>query len=129
VTLLTRAKENIPIFVSIQTDLIRRIHRVHTDNQKEWSDSILLLDQAIVEALDYSQIKLGAKTIGCLDPKLKSIKQLQKVFGALGYDEGIMEPLAELHELRSKISGHKLGADARHLVKNIRRRFSSFSKH
>jgi hypothetical protein len=129
ITQLERLKSEIPFYHSLEIDAIRRINRVHTDNEKEWGDSLLLLDQIVIESIDNSVVQSLANKLGCLDPKLGSIKQLQNIFLTLGYDNAFLEPLSELHYLRSKIKGHKQGTEAKEIINKIRKEHGSFQVH
>ena len=129
--LLEQTKNIKTFFKNIEYTQLNQIHRVHTDNEKEWTDLISLLDKTLIETLDNSLIQSIAQKRNCIDPKKKlgSIRLLQRIFKESGIDENIIEPLAELHELRCKITDHKLGSEGKEIIKDVRKRFKSFPAH
>jgi hypothetical protein len=131
IEIMEKAKNDLAfLFPGLNTVEMRwQIHRVHTDNQREWGDAILQLDQTIVESMDQGTIRSLAKKTGCVDESLGSIRQLQRIIEMLGYSKDELEPLVDLHYLRSKIRGHKLGTEAKEILKDIRKRFGSFPSH
>ena len=70
-----------------------------------------------------------AKAHDCLDKQLGSIKQLQEVINKLTYSRDEIEVFAELHFLRSKVAGHKMGSEAERIVRRIRKKHRSFPAH
>jgi hypothetical protein len=130
IDILTRAKSELAsLFPGLGAVDLGQVHRVHTDNRQEWSEAILELDQLIIESMGNDIIRSLAESMGCIDENLGSIRQLQRIIEALGYSKEELEPLAELHYLRTKVRGHKQGFEAQRIVKDIRRRFSSFPSH
>lgn len=128
--LLEDAKNELPfLFLSLTAQDIAKLHRVLTDNRKQWGDALLQLDQTIVESLDKKQVQEKAKELGCLDRKLGGIKQLQEVLQALSYHKDEIEVLVELHSLRSKVVGHKSGSEAKQIIKDIRKQHRTFPVH
>jgi hypothetical protein len=126
---LTDAKTKVSFYHKLDLEEAQRIHRVHTDNEKEWGDSLLQLDQIVNESLDNSIIRSMAEKLGCLDKSLGSVRQLQNVFNTFGYDKSHLEPLAELHHLRNIMRGHKKGSDAQKTIKDIRKKYFTFPAH
>lgn len=86
---------------------------VITESRKEWEDQILALSQIIVEGLNTSYINKLAKSQGCRDESLGSIKQLGRILENVSLSSEdikiIINPLNELWLLRSSIVAHSGG--------------------
>lgn len=86
---------------------------VITESRKEWEDQILALSQIIVEGLNKSYINKLAKSQGCHDESLGSIKQLGRILESVSLSPEdikiIINPLNELWLLRSSIVAHSGG--------------------
>jgi hypothetical protein len=98
-----------------------RVHYPVTASSKEWADELLALDQMIVEGFVATELRKHADASGVkFETSWQSLKLIQEILrtkDSLTADQ-IVEPLRELHHLRSKVSGHhtaeraKLEADA-----------------
>ena len=91
--------------------LIELVHYPVTDSAKEWADELLALDQLLVEGLAHSYFKTKLESMRSKpDPQWGSIKLIEECLKASGMDElqadAILEPLRELHRLRTKMRGH-----------------------
>ena len=68
-----------------------------------------------------------------VEPVWGSLKLIDEVVAVLDYDEvvraKIVEPLRELHRLRSKVSGHASGIEARKIKGGILKEYKSYPKH
>jgi hypothetical protein len=100
-----------------------QIHYPVTDNIKEWADEIHNLDKLAVEGINKSYLKKIAKSLNCLDSKLGSIQLLRAILKAHGIDKEeineIIDPLVEIHFLRTKFSGHIGGQEAVKIRKQL----------
>jgi len=86
--------------------LSARLSHVVTESKKEWEDSVLTLAKLIVDGFQLDSIRSIAKSLGCLDETLRSIKLLQKCLETVGVDrpnvQAIIDPLVELWTIRSQ---------------------------
>lgn len=90
--------------------VLTKIHYVITESKKEWQDQILELAKLIVDGLKKRVIRKIAKSLGCDNPLLGSLKLLATSMHARNIDndviDEIMAPLYKLWEMRSAISAH-----------------------
>lgn len=91
--------------------LIEQVHYPVTDSAKEWADELLALDQLLVEGLKHNYFKTKLENMGSKpDSEWRSIKLIEECLKASHMDElqadAILEPLRELHRLRTKMRGH-----------------------
>jgi hypothetical protein len=89
-----------------------RVHYPVTTSSKEWADELLALDQMVVEGFVPSQLRKLAASSGVEFEKswqgLKLIQEIVRRKDSVIADQ-IVEPLKELHHLRSKVPGHHTG--------------------
>lgn len=114
---------------NVDDSSISQLHRVHTDNRKQWEDSLLHLHQLVVEPLNLSEIRAIAAELGCLDKTLKSLRQLDEVVEKLGYSRDEVAVLSELNYLRNKVVGHRRGSEALEVTRRVRKVHGSFPAH
>jgi hypothetical protein len=92
-----------------------RVHYPVTTSSKEWADELLALDQMVVEGFVATEIRKLAVASGVkFETSWQSLKLTQEILrtkDSLTADQ-IIEPLKELHHLRSKVSGHHTGERA-----------------
>jgi hypothetical protein len=92
------------------------VHYPVTTSSKEWADELLALDQMVVEGFVPSQLRKLAASSGVEFEKswqgLKLIQEIVRRKDSLIADQ-IVEPLKELHHLRSKVPGHHTGERAK----------------
>jgi len=91
------------------TQLRDRTHYPVTTASKEWADELLSLDQMIVEGFVATELRKIAMAAGVkFENTWQSLKLIQEILrskDSLTADEFI-EPLKQLHHLRSKVPGH-----------------------
>lgn len=94
------------------SQLRERVHYPVTTSSKEWADELLALDQMIVEGFVTTELrKIAATSKVEVDKSWGSLKLIQEILrtrDSLTVDQTI-EPLRELHYLRSKVPGHHTG--------------------
>ncbi len=93
-----------------------RVHYPVTTSSKEWADELLALDQMVVEGFVATEIRKLADISGVkFETSWQSLKLIQEILrtkDSLTADQ-IVEPLRELHRLRSKVPGHHTGERAK----------------
>ncbi len=105
-----------------------------TDAALEWGNEVLALDQLIVEGILPKPIK-GLLTIAGIEPEpdWKSLRLLQEyaTFKTGSADEAtsMLEPLREMHGLRSILRGHSSSTDRKKAEQAAIRDFGSFRDH
>ena len=58
------------------------------------------------------------------------LREILKIKGiAPDLSSSIIDPLFHLHDLRSKLAGHRAGSDAEQLTREIRNQYGNFSEH
>jgi len=104
-------------------DLYRRLNYPVTDAEKEWVDEIHALDKLVIEGFFYPCLKSLATSLGCFNERLGSIRLLESIFEkkSISKEEikGIVEPLIEIHNLRTKFAGHRSGKDTAKIKDDI----------
>jgi len=94
------------------SQLRERVHYPVTTSSKEWADELLALDQMIVEGFVATEVRKFAVAANVkIDTSWGSLKLIQEILRArdsLTADQ-IIDPLKELHHLRSKVPGHHTG--------------------
>lgn len=102
-------------------------------SSKDWGDEILALDQLLVEGFYAKGLRALAKTLNVtLEPDWASLKIVEACLAGahVPADEakGIIEPLRELHHLRSKVKGHAT-AERKRLEDAALTKYGSFRSH
>jgi hypothetical protein len=99
----------------------------------EWAGEIHTLDKLVVEGLKYNYLKNLCQKLGCHKPDLGSIKLLKAILEARHIDpheiNEIVTPLAEMHDLRTKFSGHKRGKETAEIRKQIVSQHGTLKNH
>lgn len=113
-------------------DLAATVHYPITASVDEWANAILALDQLVIEGFVVKALRARLLSANvAIDPNWGSLKLLGELLSAKGIvDAGeIMEPLRELHHLRSKAKGHAASADKAALIKKAKSDHGSLSGH
>jgi hypothetical protein len=114
--------------------LTEKVHYPVTKSADEWAREIHALDKLLVEGFDTRQLRCRATLLGrTIDQAWKSLKLLQEVLRGLGKDDAEVQeavgPLQELNFLRSKVSGHASGTEAKHIKARILKEYKTYSAH
>lgn len=108
-----------------------RVHYPVTTSSKEWADELLTLDQMVVEGFVTTELRkiaaAGGIAFATSWQSLKLIQEILRAKDSLTADQTI-EPLKELHYLRSKVTGHHSSERAK-LEANSIRRHGSLAAH
>lgn len=115
-------------------DLLKTTHYPITTSPNEWGDSILALDQSLVEGFLAKAIRSRLQTLNRpYETSWGSLKLIQEVFIAQGSPEpeaiAAIEPLRQLHFLRSKVKGHATQEHRQGLIRKARTEHGSLKKH
>jgi hypothetical protein len=115
-------------------DLINELHYPVTNSADEWAKELHTLDKLLVEGFERKDLCLRLTKLDCaIDLKWGSPKLIEEVLCRLlsGEDEmrEIAGPLQELHFLRSKISGHVSGKEAKQIKARILKQYKTFPLH
>ena len=89
------------------------VHYPVTTSQSEWADAILALDQLVVEGFRATELRRIAISLGATpDKEWQSIKLLEVCLQGVGSSaqeaKEVIQPLRDLHRLRSVIKGHAM---------------------
>jgi hypothetical protein len=114
--------------------LMEKVHCPVTKSADEWAKEIHALDKLLVEGFETRQLRSRATLLNrTVSQDWKSLKLLQEILLGLGKDEAEMKkvvgPLQELNFLRSKISGHASGTEAKQIKAGILKEHKSYSMH
>jgi hypothetical protein len=115
-------------------DLVEKVHYPVTTSADEWAKELHALDKILVEGFVISELRsLVTKTGRTFDSHWQSIKLIEEILLGFGQTEDqkeeIVGPLKELHFLRSKISGHVSGEEAKQIKVNVLKRHKTFPFH
>jgi len=114
--------------------LIAHVHYPVTNSADEWANELHTLDKLLIEGFVTRDLRTRLTNLGrTFHSDWKSPKLIEEILRglALGGDEvrEIVEPLQELHFLRSKISGHASGKEAKQIRGGILRQHKTFACH
>lgn len=114
--------------------LMEKVHYPVTNSADEWAREIHALDMLLVEGFEMCKLRSRATLLSrTVSKDWKSLKLLQEVLLGLGKDEAEMQevvgPLRELNNLRSKVSGHASGTEAKQIKAKVLREHKSYSAH
>jgi hypothetical protein len=114
--------------------LMEKVHYPVTKSADEWAKEIHGLDKLLVEGFETRQLRSRATLLSrTVSQDWKSLKLLQEVLLGLGKNEAEMQevvgPLQELNFLRTKVSGHASGAEAKQIKARILKEHKSYSAH
>ena len=109
-------------------------HYPITTSPDEWGNSILILDQMLVEGFASKGIRTHLDNLSySYEKDWASLKLIQELMIARGFAAAdatdAMEPLRRLHFLRSKIKGHAAGAQRQQLITEARTKNGSLKEH
>ncbi len=105
-----------------------------TDSTKEWANEIMALDQLLVEGFLVKPLKTLAEAGGRkLEQDWKSVRVMKEVLIAHGLDEEdaelVIDPMRDLHHLRSVLKGHATGKAKKEAEVAARTKYGSFRAH
>lgn len=115
-------------------ELLDTIHYPATDNADEWAEEILRLDQLIVEGFNEKWLRKTSEDLrAAVEAKDASLVLMMKLLPSAGFEEdqakALVQPLRELHHLRSKVKGHAKGTEAKQLQSDALKKHGTFRKH
>src|SRR5690606_4548975 len=113
-----------------EPDLVKQLHYPLTASSKAWGDTLITLAKVVIEGLDRSFFERQVRDRGGKgDPKWASIRYAQEALTVGGTDPqavaDIVAPLVELQKLRTKLSAHSGGAEAKTLRAALLRKHKS----
>lgn len=113
--------------------LTDKVHYPVTKSADEWAKEIHALDKLLVEGFETRQLRSRATLGRTVGQDWKSLRLLQEVLRGLGRDEAevqeVVGPLQELNFLRSKVSGHASGVEAKQIKAGILKEHKMYSAH
>jgi hypothetical protein len=115
-------------------ELINEVHYPVTNSADEWAKELHTLDKLLVEGFVTKDLRSRLTNLGrTIDSQWKSLKLVEEILRCLvcGEDEvrEIVGPLQELHFLRSKISGHASGKEAKQIKAGVLKQHKTFPFH
>lgn len=119
-----------------EPNLFDNLHKVATNNLKEWTDEMHTLDKLVIEGFNKKYIKNTLEGLNRYhkesDDALGSILLLEKLLIEKCTDEHfakeIIKPLSETHFLRTKFSGHA-STEKNKIYKNIIKTYKNLQTH
>jgi hypothetical protein len=114
--------------------LTERVHYPVTTSADEWAKEIHALHKLLVEGFETRHLRARATELRrTVSQDWKSLKLLQEVLHGLGRDDAevqaVVGPLQELNVLRSKVSGHASGTDAKQIKAGILKQHKTYAAH
>lgn len=115
-------------------DLIDEVHYPITNSADEWAKELHTLDKLLVEGFVTKGLRSLLTSLGrTFNPQWRSLKLIEEILRCLVSDKDetqeIVEPLQELHFLRSKISGHASGKEAKQIKAGVLKQHKTFPFH
>ena len=114
-------------------DLTDKVHYPITKSADEWAKELHALHKLLIEGLVVTDLRARLTKLGVTaDPEWKSIKLIEQILTLLLNEDQAKEivgPFQELNYVRSKISGHATGEEAKTIKSNIIRTYKTFSSH
>lgn len=109
-------------------------HYPVTTSPDEWGDSLLALDQLLVEGFAPKAVRERLEARGkAYDKAWGSLRLIQELLVTQGYAPSdaadTTEPLRRLHSLRSKVKGHAAVTERDRLITQARTDFGSLKDH
>ena len=110
------------------------VHYPVTSSQSEWAEAILALDQLVVEGFRATELRGIAHSLGAVpDKKWGSIKLLTECLEHAGATaeqaRASMQPLRDLHRLRTVTKGHATKGEKSNAASDALREHGSFRDH
>ena len=101
------------------------VHYPYTDSSDEWSNEFLNLDQLIIEGFRNKWLRSKAKSMSDdFNVQYKSLKTIEIILISkdVSHDaaKGLMKPLKDVHELRTKLKGHLCNNDKKMIKRTFR---------
>lgn len=114
--------------------LAATVHYPLTASPEEWSNAILALDQLVIEGFVTKTLRAHLSATGAtVDKQWQSLKLLSELLPTKGLDvdetTAIMDPLRQLHHLRSKVKGHAAPKEKAELIKQAKVEHGSLTVH
>jgi hypothetical protein len=133
-TLRELHESRVPWWKLREESLTEKVHYPVTNSADEWAKEIHALDKLLVEGFETRQLRSRATLLGrIVSQDSKSLKLLQEVLLGLGTVkvevQELIGPLQELNSLRSKVSGHASGAEAKQIKAKILKEHKMYSAH
>lgn len=127
-------RKRVPWWKLRGSELLDRVHYPVTSGADEWSREIHALDKLVVEGFEETTLRaLAAGSSIGVDPTWKSLKLIAEILRAAGQEEDevmrIVQPLRDIHSLRSKLSGHASGEEARQIKKQVIKTHKTYAAH
>lgn len=115
-------------------DLIEGVHYPVTKSADEWAKELHALHKLLVEGFVRTDLRSRLADLGStIDPQWQSIKLIEQILGSLSAKEDqvreVVGPLQELNFLRSKISGHASGREAKEIKAGVLKKYKTFPSH
>lgn len=116
------------------SNLLEKVHYPVTEAADEWAKELHALDKLVVEGFVTDDLRARVTNFGrTIDRQWKSLKLLEEVLRGLSSDEDqvreIVGPLRDLNFLRSKISGHVSGKEAKQIKAEILKNHKTYPNH
>jgi hypothetical protein len=113
--------------------LVNKVHYPVTKSPDEWEKELHTLHKLLIEGFITSDLRLRLKNLGgTVSLEWGSVKLIEQIL-SLSPDKNlikeIMNPLKELNLLRSKISGHATGKEAKEIKAKIIKEHKTFHSH
>lgn len=107
-------------FTLREPELVKQLHYPLTSSQKAWDEALGVLAKLVVEGLERKFFEHEVKKAGASgDPKWASIRWAKEWMKVVGADDGVIneviQPLVALQALRTKLSAHSGGGEAKKL--------------
>lgn len=114
--------------------LIDEVHYPITNSADEWAKELHTLDKLLVEGFVTKDLRSRLANLGrTIDPQWISLKLIEEILRCLVSDDDevrkIVEPLKNLHFLRSKISGHASGKESKQIKARVLKQQKTFPFH
>ena len=112
----------------------KALHDPITSSPEEWANSILALDQLVIEGFVKKSLSAKCQEKGrILDKDWGTIKLLQELAEANGLDvedaKNLIEPFGTLHFLRTKLKGHLADKEKKGIIQKARKEYKSLPAH
>jgi hypothetical protein len=108
------------------------VHYPLTESVEEWAESLLSLDQLVIEGFHQSGLRQLAEARDIdVDKTWQSLRLLEHLIAKIDTEEAAdkIRPLKELHHLRSKVKGHRGGSERKALIQKARNEHGSLKEH
>jgi hypothetical protein len=115
-------------------DLLDKIHAPFSPAADEWGNDLLALDQLLIEGFAEKWLREKAQALGrAPKQQYRSLKLVEECLVGLDFEEQhavtIVEPLRELHDMRTKLRGHVSNDSGRALKSKALSEHGSYRDH